>query len=244
MSRTISFADARPIPRFDNLPWTKCRIEESASGEIWVPIDLKNLVPLDADPSNPRPRSFTTDEASDTIGLFYRFVFLDEAGSHQAPTPPIRDTEDAGPEFLATVQQVARKNMSRAKDTYGNIVGTYNDVTTPTATQVAGIISDVATEVADTIGDNIPDSLINDAQNVVALRAAMQVELDYFAEQVNTGRSIYPQLERQYISALAALQKAVTEAAAGDGTVQDTAPSLSASMGGFPEARTTWREIR
>jgi hypothetical protein len=64
----------------------------------------------------------------------------------------------------------------------------------------------------------------------------MQIELDFFSEQVNTGRSIYPQLERLYNNALNSLASAVTlTLEGGDGKIVDSSPGRSPS-GGFPDA--------
>jgi hypothetical protein len=67
----------------------------------------------------------------------------------------------------------------------------------------------------------------------------MQVELDFYSDQVNTGRSIYPQLEKEYTTSLMSLSQAVQQAEAGDGTVTDSSPSNMPSWG-FPEAQTGW----
>jgi hypothetical protein len=127
-----------------------------------------------------------------------------------------------------SVALVARKIMSRTRDQYGKLLGTFSSATTPTDVQVSQIIVDVMPEVADSIGDTIPDLLADDAANVAALRAAMQVELDFWPEQINSGRSTYPQLEKQYADSLTRLQKQVTLFSEGSTTVGNT------GMGGIP----------
>lgn len=140
-------------------------------------------------------------------------------------------------DYTPTVDQIARKIMSRTRDAYGALVGTFNASTTPTGVQALAVAEDVITEVADVIGDDIPVALFDDASNVAAIRAAMQIELDFFSEQVNTGRSIYPQLEKQYQSAINSLAEAVLQAEAGDGKVENTAPSRRPSYS-FPDSST------
>lgn len=141
-------------------------------------------------------------------------------------------------DYTPTKDLVARKVQSRTRDQFGNLAGTFSATTTPTDTNVTAIIGDVITEVADVIGDDIPTALFDDAKNVVALKAAMQVELDFFPDQVNTGRSIYPQLSDQYEKALVRLTRAITMSEAGDGTVDDAGASLRPSYS-FPKPTIT-----
>jgi hypothetical protein len=141
-------------------------------------------------------------------------------------------------DYTPTAAQVAANVMSRTRDSFGNLAGTFNANTTPTDTQVDAVVGAVINEVADEIGDDIPQPLFDDAASVVAKRAAMQVELDFFPEQVNTGRSIYPQLNDQYKTALASLKKQVVQIESGDTATVDAADvATGASMGGFPDSQ-------
>jgi hypothetical protein len=142
-------------------------------------------------------------------------------------------------DYTPSVVQVARKDLSRTRDKYGNLVGTFNADTQPTDTQVMSLTGDLLTEVADVIGDDIPTPYFDDAANVVALRTAMQIELDYFSEQVNTGRSIYPQLKEQYDTALKNLIKAINSDDPTTPGVEGGGASMRPSYG-FPEAKTGW----
>lgn len=142
--------------------------------------------------------------------------------------------------YVPSVDLVARKISSRTRDEYGNVLGIFTEATTPTDDQVQDIVFDVIGEVAGVVGNDVPDPLISDAANVVAERAAMQVELNFFSDQVNTGRSIYPQLKEMYESDLARLGKAITEYDA-TGSVLDTGMSNRAS-GSFPAPMTTMTE--
>jgi hypothetical protein len=243
MSRIMTFEDYVPLARGDEVPWTIANIEVSENGaDGWSLIDSIGLLPYDEDPMDPKPRTLTTSEASDIRGLWYRVVFLDDQGFYQAPTEPIQDVDQTTQNYWPTVRQVAQRITSRTRMQFGDLAGTFNDQTTPTATQVEGVIAETITEVADTIGNVVPAQLIDDASAVAALKAAMQVELSFFSDQVNTGRSIYPQLEKQYTAALASLATSIrqAESVGGDGAVIDTSPSRRASMGGFPEPQSTW----
>jgi hypothetical protein len=140
--------------------------------------------------------------------------------------------------YLPAVAQVAQHDMSRTRDQFGNLLGTFTSTTQPTDDQVAQLIFTAATKVADEVGDTVPEKLRDDAADVVALRTAMMIELDFFAEQVNTGRSIYPQLKSEYEEELTKLQAAII-AIDETGNVVDAGPAGRPSYY-FPEAKTGW----
>lgn len=239
----VSLTDYTPLPRFDGLPWTNARLEEGpADAGPWTPLHTFPLSPLDADPSNPITRSFTWPAATLVEG-WYRIVWVDAALA-ESPTDPVHNIESSKAEYMPTTSQVARLILSRTKDRYGNMPGSFTALTTPTALQVTAIANDVIPEVADVIGDTVPEALTDDAQQVVALRTAMQIELSYYSDQVNTGRSIYPQLKEQYTLALAELAKQI-EMFGQDGatTVGEGAPSLSPAFS-FPQPTTDWLSRR
>lgn len=103
----ITFENYRPVPRYDSLPWTQARIEEAATATgTFTAIETIALSPVDADPENPATRDFTTEEATDTPGLWYRIVFVDANGDESLPTAPVQNGP-AGSSY-ATVDELAR----------------------------------------------------------------------------------------------------------------------------------------
>jgi hypothetical protein len=239
--RVVSFYDVQPIPRYDGVVWTHVTIGEAAgeAGPFTI-IDNITLTPVDTDPAHPMVRQLTTENAALDSG-WYQLTFVDASGDVQQPVVPLWDSPEEGQAWLCTVYDVALKDLSRTRDSYGNLAGTFNQETAPTDDQVIAMIQRLGPAVADAIGDDIPVALYDDAQNVLATRVAMQIELDYYPDQVNTGRSIYPQLEKMYETELARLQTAVQQAEAGGGTVDPTGPSLFA-QGSFPTTPMTIRD--
>lgn len=233
MTEVVTFSDYTPAPRMDGQPWTTVLINESASQEgPWVLIDTIALTPVDSDPSQPASRSFTTHNATLTEG-WYQIVFQDAFG-HKAFFDPKHNIQYGRGEWLPGVGDVARYVMSRTKDKYGNELGTFNADTRPTNVQVSEMIPESADRVTDVIGDNIPEVLWADAADVVAERTAMQIELDFFPEQVNTNRSPYAQLKQQYEEDLSRLSKQVEVVEeGGDLSAVSTEPSRKA-VGSFP----------
>jgi len=102
MSQVVSLEDFRPSPRYDAIAWTQARIEEgTASVGPWITLETKTLSPVDADPSNPATRNFTT-ELGGAGELWYRIVFLDASGDIGQPTYPVQNTTPARPVYAST----------------------------------------------------------------------------------------------------------------------------------------------
>jgi hypothetical protein len=111
MAEVVTFLRYRPPARFDSLPWTEVRIEESATEDgTYTQIDAIALSPLDADPSDPAFRSFTT-ELGTALEYWYRILFADASGDISQPTTPIQNLASlAVPDVLAyaTTNELAR----------------------------------------------------------------------------------------------------------------------------------------
>lgn len=106
MAQVVTFERFRPIPRYDDTPWTQVRIEEAATEDgVYSALETIALDPVDADPANPAARSFTTELAGDGE-LWYRIVFVDGTGDESNPTDPIQNTDAI--EAYATVSELAR----------------------------------------------------------------------------------------------------------------------------------------
>lgn len=110
MPQVISFEGYQPSPRYDAIPWTEARIQEAATADAldadWTTLETIALSPLDADPSDPASRDFTTQLASDTAELWYRIVFADADGDLLLPTVPVQNVTPIV--AYATVGELAR----------------------------------------------------------------------------------------------------------------------------------------
>lgn len=193
----VTLVDYTPLPRYDGKPWTSVVIEEAESETgPWTEIDMLTLTPVDADPSQPNSRNFTTHNAMLDEG-WYTVTFLDEAGG-QLPTDPVHNVADITAPYLPLVSAVGGLIMSRTKDEYGNELGTFTGKTRPNYTQVKEIIDQAADDVTTYIDTDIPAGAYDYVQQAIALRAAMIIERGYFAEQINTNRSPYMFLRDDY----------------------------------------------
>lgn len=98
---------------------------------------------------------------------------------------------------------------ARTKDNDGN-EGEFTANTRPTAEQVTQAVvlaaTDVATRVASDIDPAEDADLLASARRLVAIRAAMLVEMSYFPEQVREGQSSYEALREMFTEGMDALQ--------------------------------------
>lgn len=131
-------------------------------------------------------------------------------------------------DYTPTVNNVASHLRARTRERgTGTVAGTFNDQTMPTDTEVQDAIGTSVDEIAGIIGTEVPllegedpTALQRSARAVASLLAAMTVESTFYPEQVETGRSNYPALERRYNAAIKRLTASV-EAAGGSTAGED-----------------------
>lgn len=106
MAYVVTFRNYRPPRRYDELPWTQARIEEAAAEDgPWATLETVTLDPVDADPSSPAARNFTT-ELGTAAEQWYRVVFVDASGDEAQPTSAEQNVAAAN--IYATVDELAR----------------------------------------------------------------------------------------------------------------------------------------
>lgn len=120
------------------------------------------------------------------------------------------------PTWYPTVAEVAAVTASRTIDNLGNEVGTFNTDTRPTAVQVDSLINTAAQIVVSKIGTTIPLSIEPIAKSVIAIRAAMLIELTYFPEQTKGDNYPYVNLRDMFKDQLDMLIAAYNNVNSGD----------------------------
>lgn len=99
----VTLSGFTPQPRTDQ-PWTHARIDEApAEAGPYGTIATLPLEPIDADPSHPAARDFTSTAAALEHG-WYRVTFLDAEGGEEPTDPVPGDYIAAG--MLASVEDV------------------------------------------------------------------------------------------------------------------------------------------
>lgn len=116
-------------------------------------------------------------------------------------------------EIVTSVQEVADLLRARTKVSLGDESGAFSANTRPTSDQVTSILAQAKRTVVGAIGTSTPctDDLAATTAAVIHQRAAMQVELTYYPEQVNTNHSPYEQLKDLYQEELKQLIEAIAE---------------------------------
>lgn len=114
--------------------------------------------------------------------------------------------------WAPAVDAVGALLRARTKDRAGNEVGTFNADTRPTGEEVEALIDQAQEDIVAVLGtEDVPERWQLTARSVTVLGTALLVEIGYFPEQVNTGRSPYPQIKELYDDRLKRLVTGVAE---------------------------------
>jgi hypothetical protein len=221
----IEFLDMKPPARTapDNAPWTTYTLEASPDGTAWTPFEGPTaLAPAVTDPASPPAYSFTSVDAP--VGaIYFRVKWTDGVGVDFFTDPLQRPR--ALPAWTPSLGEVASKILVRTKMANGKLAYTFTDKTPPvTAEAVSVIIAYSVDRVAPIFGGyEITDATkAASARTLTALWAAMQIELNFFAEQIESGQSPYTYLKEQW-------DDATGEDAAGVGDADDLTGHISPS---------------
>lgn len=216
MAYSRSFQAYGPPPSYDELPFTKARIEESAAEDgLWEVLQEYNLDPLDADPASPLARDFTTDLAEFDPG-WYRFTWEKGSGAVFVGEPVYFPT---APEWTPSVAEVGAllRARTKARGTGGEELGTFTDLTRPSGAEVERLLDRAVRRVATAVGgEPCNASLGEDARSAAAIYAAMLVEQSYFPEQTGPGSS-FAALNTLWTDQITDLKDAVAEQCGGQG---------------------------
>lgn len=138
------------------------------------------------------------------------------------------------------VDDVGAILRARTMTRNGQVIGTFNSYTTPDDIAVMSLINQACGDVQDAIGPevNVPPSLYPMADDLAAIGTALLIELSYFPEQINSGRSPYPQLQKQYDDKLKRLQNAIVSL--GGERPTDGSQSPFGAFGGPPVPMSWW----
>lgn len=201
-----------PTARFDGLPWTKVQIDESATeaGAITASA-IADLDPVDADPTDPQARDFTMVGVTLATG-WYRVTFLDDDGNQQ-PTAWVYNGEATDAQLSPTVTDIAALLRARTRsddEQIGEELGTFNDRTRPTGTQVQALIQIAVNQLRTDTNVAIPLRFATQAKSLVALNAATLVEDSFTPEQAGVDDwSPATKYAAMYIKGIAALRDAI-----------------------------------
>lgn len=236
MSYVVTFENFVPIARYDSLPWTTAEIYESDTETgTYLLIDTFALDPIDPDPTNPLERDFTSENAQFENG-WYKVVFLDASGDTQPTEVVHRDNTRSN--YMPTVGDVGTLLRARTRDSNGVEQGRFTADTRPTADQAESIIDMATSQVQGQLpAGTVPTSYWSAVSELIAIDAAMLIELSYFPEQIRSNNSAYPEYKDMYSEKLARLIERIDEEGVDPGVIiSEGAPQWD----GFPPAY-EWR---
>lgn len=164
------------------------------------------------------PGIYTTTRIAPADAGLYLIVWdmgdpnvADQIGTEQVNVGEIDPNLPAINTVRPEVLEVADHVMSRLKAPGGQYQSTFNSLTMPKVSQIERLITKAQSEVTARVG---PEAGLTDPQrrrvrSLIALYAAMLVELNFFPEQIETNRSPYNQLRDLYDSGLNGLTEAI-----------------------------------
>jgi hypothetical protein len=118
MGVVVTFTGYTPIARFDDLPWTDVEVQEAAaSSGSWSTIDTLALDPVDADPTTPASRDFTTENGTGA-DKWYRVIFVDGNGDTSEPTSAVRNVATPGDSYITA--EALKRTLTLNGTTFAN----------------------------------------------------------------------------------------------------------------------------
>lgn len=184
--------------------------------EIYDPTNGDSIVaPTTAGITEPRPGTYVVELTCPSAGTYA--VRWSADGITAEETLDVADFPVADPdEIMPTPDDVAALLRARTKDANGVELGAFTSATRPNDDEVEALVLTAYGDVTSQTGTHLSSRAIVAARSMVALRAAMLVELSYFPEQVRSDRSAYEHYARLYDDGMKSLLGVVADNA-GDG---------------------------
>jgi hypothetical protein len=125
-------------------------------------------------------------------------------------------------DIMPSVADVGALLRARTKDINGEEVGTFNDDTRPTPSQVITLIGEAVADIEGRLGPTPPAEVTDAARSTAAMLTACLIELSYFPEQVRSDRSAFQEYWELEQSKITALQEAARGLEPGGNVVSST----------------------
>lgn len=219
MTFVIPFRGYRPSPRSDGIKWINAHAQEAAPGAQNEPGAFATVesipIPDYPDPTNPPVLNLTTDLGTLRPG-WYRLRFTDTGTGEEFTAPRWWGAEGYRP----STRQVALHIKNRTVDDLNNFIGDFTDETVVTGDEVEELIVKAEQRILRRLdvdsNEVIPTESHQAISEVIALYAAMLVELTKFGEQIQANRSPYIHLRDLFIDQMKELLEDVRGIAATD----------------------------
>jgi hypothetical protein len=143
-------------------------------------------------------------------------------------------------DWTVEVDGVGKLLRARTRDDEsGGELGTFTDATRPTAEEVTEFLEQASTEVLLRLPSELEDAkLVAFAKRMIAVRAAMFVELSLEPDRIDDETSAYAKLERIFDSGMTVLLDAVGDESDAGGTFRaQSVPIISPTLTASPDAQ-------
>lgn len=138
-------------------------------------------------------------------------------------------------EYTPVSSDVARWLKDRLTTGGGNRVTDFSASTVPTADEVTAIIADAVDLTAVQIGDDVPSGRAQTAaKKLVAIEAAIQIEISFYAKQLGTQKLEELRATRDALRKIVDDEADKARAAAGDAS-EDVGESAAFPMSSFSQ---------
>lgn len=114
-------------------------------------------------------------------------------------------------DYAPTIEEIGSRLSARTLDSNGKRRGTFNDVTSPTGTQVDELIEDAVADVSAAIGANIDNEYWKMAKAACISYTCMSIEIGYFPESVNDTGSAYNAFKMRYDAQIGHIEEALSQ---------------------------------
>jgi hypothetical protein len=196
MSFVVRFRGVRPSGRDDAVKWVNATIEQAADVDgmagAFTAVETFAITTY-PDAANPPTLDFTTDLATLRPG-WYRVRFNDPGAGVEYTSPRIFSQETIRP----STRDVAVHILNRTVDNQNNYLGDFTADTAVTDEDVEGLITKAQSRIMSKIDVDpnvaIPTESQQAVSDLIALYAAMLVELTKYGEQIQANRSPYEHL--------------------------------------------------
>lgn len=118
--------------------------------------------------------------------------------------------------YRPTIAQVGSILRARTLDKYGSELGTFNEDTRPTGTQVSDLIDLAIGDTSAAIGQDVPSNLWEPVTMLVAVNVANLIQASYWPEQVEDNSTVFDFWTNWYENGLKRMALAVRAENLGD----------------------------
>lgn len=114
-------------------------------------------------------------------------------------------------DYTPSVDEIGKRLYSRTLTDLGGRIGTFNDDTKPTATDVRDLIEDAVQVVNSAVGENLDSEYWRMAKAAVIAYTCMSIEMGFYPETTDAADSAYRAFRERFAQQITFLEKALNQ---------------------------------